>query len=40
MSLVGYGEIICFYIYYGSEADFDNGGSCEWVEMLDNGEDH
>jgi len=28
------------YINYGYEADFDNGRSCEWVEMLDNGEYH
>lgn len=35
---VGHGEIICFSIYSGSEADFD-GKSCIWVDVLDGGGD-
>ncbi|KAL5548304.1 hypothetical protein UlMin_003535 [Ulmus minor] len=34
---VDHGEIICFSIYCGSEADFGNGKSCIWVDVLDGG---
>ncbi|EHA8590584.1 DNA polymerase I A, chloroplastic [Cocos nucifera] len=34
---VGHGEIICFSIYSGPEADFGNGKSCIWVDALDGG---
>ncbi|XP_010905964.1 DNA polymerase I A, chloroplastic isoform X2 [Elaeis guineensis] len=34
---VGHGEIICFSIYSGPEADFGNGKSCIWVDVLDGG---
>eukprot|EP00257_Ricinus_communis_P007010 XP_002522989.2 DNA polymerase I A, chloroplastic/mitochondrial [Ricinus communis] len=34
---VGHGEIICFSIYSGPEADFGNGTSCIWVDVLDGG---
>ncbi|KAL6314412.1 hypothetical protein AAG906_022495 [Vitis piasezkii] len=30
-------EIICFSIYSGPEADFGNGKSCIWVDVLDGG---
>lgn len=30
---VDHGELICFSIYCGSEADF-NGKSCIWVDVL------
>lgn len=32
---VDHGEIICFSIYCGPEADFGNGKSCIWVDLLD-----
>ena len=32
---VDHGEIICFSIYCGPEADYGNGKSCIWVDMLD-----
>ncbi|ERN19576.1 DNA polymerase I A, chloroplastic [Amborella trichopoda] len=35
---VGNGEVICFSIYSG-EADFGNGKSCIWVDVLDGGRD-
>lgn len=31
---VDHGELICFSIYCGPEADFDNGKSCIWVDVL------
>ncbi|XP_020222802.1 DNA polymerase I B, chloroplastic/mitochondrial isoform X2 [Cajanus cajan] len=34
---VDHGEIICFSIYSGSEADFGGGKSCIWVDVLDGG---
>ena len=34
---VDHGEIICFSIYSGPEADFGNGNSCIWVDVLDGG---
>ncbi|KAK2984836.1 hypothetical protein RJ640_004661 [Escallonia rubra] len=34
---VNHGEIICFSIYAGTEADFGNGKSCIWVDVLDGG---
>ncbi|KAI7753135.1 hypothetical protein M8C21_023412 [Ambrosia artemisiifolia] len=34
---VDHGEIICFSIYCGHEADFGNGKSCIWVDVLDGG---
>lgn len=36
---IGHGEIICFSIYSGPEADFGNGKSCIWVDVLDGGRD-
>eukprot|EP01018_Ginkgo_biloba_P010389 Gb_07861 [translate_table: standard] len=38
-SPVGHGRIICFSIYCGPQADFGNGKSCVWVDVLDGGED-
>jgi DNA polymerase-1 len=38
-SPVGHGNIICFSIYCGSQADFGNGKSCLWVDVLDGGKD-
>ena len=38
-SPVGHGKIICFSIYCGSQADFGNGKSCLWVDVLDGGKD-
>ncbi|XP_077253959.1 DNA polymerase I A, chloroplastic/mitochondrial-like [Tasmannia lanceolata] len=35
---VDHGEIICFSIYSGPQADFD-GKSCIWVDVLDGGRD-
>lgn len=32
-----HGEIICFSIYSGPEANFGNGKSCIWVDILDGG---
>lgn len=29
--------MICFSIYSGPEADFGNGKSCIWVDVLDGG---
>ncbi|KAJ8754686.1 hypothetical protein K2173_010777 [Erythroxylum novogranatense] len=34
---VNHGEIICFSIYSGPEADFGYGKSCIWVDVLDGG---
>ncbi|XP_047970540.1 DNA polymerase I B, chloroplastic/mitochondrial-like [Salvia hispanica] len=34
---VDHGEVICFSIYSGPEADFGNGKSCIWVDVLDGG---
>ncbi|XP_020243959.1 DNA polymerase I A, chloroplastic-like isoform X2 [Asparagus officinalis] len=34
---VGHGEVICFSIYCGSQADFGGGKSCIWVDVLDGG---
>ncbi|XP_023536872.1 DNA polymerase I B, chloroplastic/mitochondrial-like [Cucurbita pepo subsp. pepo] len=34
---VDHGEIICFSIYSGPTADFGNGKSCIWVDVLDGG---
>ncbi|OMO74407.1 hypothetical protein CCACVL1_16732 [Corchorus capsularis] len=34
---VDHGEIACFSIYSGEEADFGNGKSCIWVDVLDGG---
>lgn len=34
---VDHGEIICFSIYCGPKADFGDGKSCVWVDVLDGG---
>lgn len=34
---VGHGKVICFSIYSGPLADFGNGKSCVWVDVLDGG---
>nr|XP_027190378.1 DNA polymerase I A, chloroplastic/mitochondrial-like isoform X2 [Cicer arietinum] len=34
---VDHGEIVCFSIYSGPEADFGGGKSCIWVDVLDGG---
>ncbi|KAI8557619.1 hypothetical protein RHMOL_Rhmol04G0023900 [Rhododendron molle] len=34
---VDHGEITCFSIYCGPEANFGNGKSCIWVDVLDGG---
>ncbi|KAJ0585910.1 putative DNA-directed DNA polymerase [Helianthus annuus] len=34
---VDHGEVICFSVYGGHEADFGNGKSCIWVDVLDGG---
>ncbi|PIN12213.1 DNA-directed DNA polymerase [Handroanthus impetiginosus] len=34
---VDHGEIICFSIYSGPEADFGGGKSCVWIDVLDGG---
>ncbi|KAA8548691.1 hypothetical protein F0562_000375 [Nyssa sinensis] len=34
---VDHGEITCFSIYSGPEANFGNGKSCIWVDVLDGG---
>ncbi|XP_028097504.1 DNA polymerase I B, chloroplastic/mitochondrial-like isoform X1 [Camellia sinensis] len=34
---VNHGEIICFSIYPGPEANFGDGKSCIWVDVLDGG---
>jgi DNA polymerase-1 len=34
---VDHGEIICFSIYSGPEADIGNGKSIVWVDVLDGG---
>lgn len=36
---VDHGEIICFSIYSGPQADFGNGKSCLWIDVLDGGRD-
>lgn len=32
---MNHGELICFSIYSGPEADFGDGKSCVWVDVLD-----
>ncbi|KAK1578099.1 hypothetical protein Q3G72_027490 [Acer saccharum] len=34
---IDHGEVICFSIYSGPEADFGDGKSCIWVDVLDGG---
>lgn len=34
---IDHGEITCFSIYSGPKADFGNGKSCIWVDVLDGG---
>uniref|UniRef100_A0A0A0L6C2 DNA-directed DNA polymerase n=2 Tax=Cucumis sativus TaxID=3659 RepID=A0A0A0L6C2_CUCSA len=34
---IDHGEVICFSIYSGPGADFGNGKSCIWVDVLDGG---
>ena len=34
-SPVGHGNVICFSIYCGPDADFGNGKNCIWVDVLD-----
>ncbi|KAM7250748.1 hypothetical protein ACFE04_022631 [Oxalis oulophora] len=34
---VNHGEVTCFSIYSGSEANYGNGKSCIWVDVLDGG---
>lgn len=34
---VDHGEVVCFSIYCGSQADFGSGKSCIWVDVLDGG---
>lgn len=34
---VDHGEITCFSIYGGPDADFGGGKSCIWVDVLDGG---
>lgn len=39
---VGHGKVTCFSIYSGAsgaEADFGNGKTCIWVDVLDGGRD-
>ncbi|KAJ8477822.1 hypothetical protein OPV22_021549 [Ensete ventricosum] len=36
---VAHGEIICFSIYSGPQANFGNGRSCVWVDVLDGEKD-
>ncbi|XP_010060415.2 DNA polymerase I A, chloroplastic/mitochondrial [Eucalyptus grandis] len=36
---VDHGEITCFSIYSGPQADFGNGKSCIWVDVLDGGKE-
>lgn len=39
---VGHGKVTCFSIYSGTsgaEADFGNGKTCIWVDVLDGGRD-
>ncbi|KAJ1273063.1 hypothetical protein BS78_06G251300 [Paspalum vaginatum] len=36
---VGHGKVICFSIYCGAEADFGNGKTCIWVDLLNGGQD-
>lgn len=39
---VDHGEVICFSIYSGNcdaQADFGNGKTCIWVDVLDGGRD-
>lgn len=36
---VDHGEVICFSIYCGPQADFGTGKSCIWVDVLDGGRD-
>ncbi|KAK6946876.1 3'-5' exonuclease domain [Dillenia turbinata] len=36
---VEHGELICFSIYSGPKANFGNGKSCIWVDVLDGGRD-
>lgn len=34
---VNHGEVTCFSIYSGPNADYGNGKSCIWVDVLDGG---
>ncbi|CAI0437155.1 unnamed protein product [Linum tenue] len=34
---IDHGELICFSVYSGPEADYGNGKSCIWVDVLDGG---
>ncbi|KAL5735994.1 hypothetical protein ACOSQ2_030782 [Xanthoceras sorbifolium] len=34
---INHGEVICFSIYSGPKANFGNGKSCIWVDVLDGG---
>ncbi|TXG67766.1 hypothetical protein EZV62_009041 [Acer yangbiense] len=34
---IDHGEVICFSIYSGPKADFGDGKSCIWVDVLDGG---
>ena len=34
---VDHGQIICFSIYSGPDADYGNDKSCIWVDVLDGG---
>lgn len=34
---VDHGEVICFSIYSGPDANFGSGKSCIWVDVLDGG---
>ncbi|XP_050217139.1 DNA polymerase I A, chloroplastic/mitochondrial [Mercurialis annua] len=34
---IDHGEVICFSIYSGPDADFGDGKSCIWVDVLDGG---
>ncbi|KAJ0047140.1 hypothetical protein Pint_04190 [Pistacia integerrima] len=36
---VDHGEVICFSIYSGPQADFGDGKSCLWIDVLDGGRD-
>lgn len=34
---VDHGEVVCFSIYSGPQADLGKGKSCVWVDVLDGG---
>ncbi|KAJ0103158.1 hypothetical protein Patl1_04260 [Pistacia atlantica] len=36
---VDHGEVICFSVYSGPQADFGDGKSCLWIDVLDGGRD-